>query len=125
MKEFKGETDLSTLSLREFRDVMRDTFSNSEDISRATDLMSQTFTGMWSNLKDQLSSSLSTIFTPLMNAFKPIISNIANLIKSLEPMFQLIGIPLTGIVKLIDYLPLGIIAFVAALKGLSVLFQKV
>lgn len=70
IKSFKGIDDLTKLTLPEFRQAMLDTFeSPASGIAGATNLLSNTYTGAMSNMKDALtnfSASIGSMFTPAM-----------------------------------------------------------
>lgn len=72
IKSFKGIDDLTKLTLPEFRQAMLDTFeSPASGIAGATNLLSQTYTGAMSNMKDAMtnfSAAIGSKFTPALAA---------------------------------------------------------
>ena len=92
VKLASGFDDLSKMTLPQFREALIDTLTDPEgNISGATDLLSQTFSGLVSNFQDSVSQLQDSIGDLLAPAIKDVIRLLKDGVDSITESFRQLG----------------------------------
>ncbi len=86
IKEFKGVDDLAKLTLPQFREALIESMQDpAVGIAGATDRMSKTFQGAFSNMGDAIENFTSYLGSKLLPALTGVMKGVGNLFTSLTP----------------------------------------